>query len=696
MAKICSQTERFPLSAEASNKALKLNPFLWTSFTELCHRNENPDPNTIFQINSTEVFQTCQAQNINSIICQNSNINGGDINTTTNNLDFHNNTILTTPVDQIISQQCIIQTPNLNTIQYNTMSSLRTGVLFDDTPLGCNNISDSDSGTPFRKQFKYLTAISPSTPSFGILPMSSPNDSTFNSSSPTPFETIEQKSISKKLKSHVGSLINRKDTPLQQTKPVFSQTGNITPRTPNTITGQNVRRSSRLFSTNYSVKENNKSPNINKFAAPRSPPRKSKQRSKINLNNELNEKKEKIETITSSTDCKVLLNNSINSAQTMAQQLLNLKKQSVEGLMSLLKDLGNAYLLQSKYDNKEAIEYFNALPVRHFKSSWVQGQIALAHYEQRDYNSAVNIFQEIHEIEPNRMELLEIYSTSLWHLQKEVALSTLAQDLMLQDKKSAITWCVAGNCFSLHKEHETAIQFFQRAVQCDPEFPYSYTLLGHELVMTEELDKALSCFRTAILKDSRHYNAWFGIGTIFSKQERYQLAEIHYRRALKINPKSSVIMVHIGAMQFLLQKTEQALQTLNAAIILDPKNPLCKFQRGSLYFSMGRHHEALKELEELKQIVPRESVVYYLIGKIHKKLGNVDSALMHFSWASDLDPKGANNQIKDAFDSNISQGPNADLNNASENDADQTSEPNEVLLIPRILQLGNEYESDEY
>lgn len=670
------------MSAEASNKALKLNPFLWTSFTELCHHNENPDPNTIFQINSTEVFQTCQAQNINSMIG-----GGGETNT---NLDFHNNTILTTPVDQIISQQCIIQTPNLN----NTMSSLRTGVLFEDTPLG-NNISDSDSGTPFRKQFKYLSAISPSTPSFGILPISSPNDSTY-SPTPTPFETIEQKSISKKLKSHVGSLINRKDTPLQQTKPVFSQTGNITPRTPNTITGQNVRRSSRLFSTNYSVKENNKSPNINKFAAPRSPPRKSKQRSKINLNNELNEKKEKIETITSSTDCKVLLNNSINSAQTMAQQLLNLKKQSAEGLMSLLKDLGNAYLLQSKYDNKEAIACFKELQARHFNSSWVQGQIALAHYEQRDYSSAVNIFQTIHENEPHRMELLEIYSTSLWHLQKEVALSALAQDLMLQDKKSAITWCVAGNCFSLHKEHETAIQFFQRAVQCDPDFPYSYTLLGHELVMTEELEKALSCFRTAILKDSRHYNAWFGIGTIFSKQERYQLAEIHYKRALKINPKSSVIMVHIGAMQFLLQKTEQALQTLNAAIRLDPKNPLCKFQRGSLYFSMGKHQEALKELEELKQIVPRESVVYYLIGKIHKKLGNVDSALMHFSWASDLDPKGANNQIKDAFDSNISQGPNVDLNNQSENEANETSEPNEVLLLPRILELGNEYESDEY
>lgn len=185
----------------------------------------------------------------------------------------------------------------------------------------------------------------------------------------------------------------------------------------------------------------------------------------------------------------------------------------------------------------------------------------------------------------------------------------------------------------------------------DEDFAYSYTLLGHELVMTEELEKALSMYRYALLRDSRHYNAWFGIGTIYSKQERYELAELHYRKALTINPKNSVIMVHIGAMQFFLRKSEQALRTLNAAIALDPKNPLCKFHRGSMYFSMGRYQEALNQLDELKQIVPKEAVVYYVMGKIYKKLGNVDLALMHLSWATDLGSKGANNQIKDNFDS---------------------------------------------
>lgn len=114
---------------------------------------------------------------------------------------------------------------------------------------------------------------------------------------------------------------------------------------------------------------------------------------------------------------------------------------------------------------------------------------------------------------------MEIYSTTLWHLQKDVALSALSKDLTDMDKncpevrashrpgsapsvlalrstpssgdvlsrpRSSVSsllspgcvgsesfnlsvclqaWCVAGNCFSLQREHDIAIKFFQRAIQ---------------------------------------------------------------------------------------------------------------------------------------------------------------------------------------------------------------------------------------
>ncbi|XP_053664176.1 cell division cycle protein 27 homolog [Anopheles marshallii] len=804
VSKICLKTERSKLANDASRRAIKLNPFLWQAFADLCSRGEKPDPDGVFQLTSTDIFQTSQAHHYNSIVWfggTNGYHNGPLIDSSAGANESsdqigENVDNPSTPVDQCFTQ--IINTPNnhhppgappgmglgnapyvpqqqnLNYSYFNSsVGSIRFGSganpnAGDQTPTHVF----TEHNTPFRKQqFKYLSTISPSTPSFGVLPIiHTPNEPIAFLMTPSPqlvqtgtpvgqtgttaliqqqgsqvmqFATGMQQtpqqqsqgiigdgtlgdqhavapnrkiallSSNKKMRRHhhnnlgtMGNIINRKhDSPhhpqqaaiqlLQQqstnTKPiVFSQTGNqltTTPRTPITTGGPlqhgpNVRRSSRLFSNSNSVKENAKSPQINnKFVAPRSPPRRTKQRISKTINNSVTtllenipEKKssvcgpggdapvkEKIETITSTVNNdttpllneKVMLNNSINSAQKMAQQVLQLKKQSADGLMTLLRELGHGYLRLQNYECDKAIEHFSNVPLHHHESSWVKSMIALAYHEMRDYESAVHIFHEIHEREPYRLQYMEIYSTDLWHLQKDVVLSSLAQDLMAQDKTSPITWCVAGNCFSAHKEHETAIKFFFRAIQVDEDFAYSYALLGHELVMTEELEKALSMYRLAVLHDPRHYNAWFGIGTVFCKQERHELAELHYRRALQINPRNSVIMVHIAVMQFFLRKTDQAIRTLNAAIALDPRNPQCKFQRGSMFFMMGRYHEALKELDELKQIVPKEAMVYYLMGKIHKKLGNVDLALMHLSWATDLGSKGANNQIKDNFDSII-------------------------------------------
>ena len=69
------------------------------------------------------------------------------------------------------------------------------------------------------------------------------------------------------------------------------------------------------------------------------------------------------------------------------------------------------------------------------------------------------------ETDPERLLLTELYSTALWFLQREVELSALSQDLVSQARLSPQAWCATANCFSLQKEHETAIKFLHRAVQ---------------------------------------------------------------------------------------------------------------------------------------------------------------------------------------------------------------------------------------
>lgn len=192
LSKICQKTERGKLANDASRKVVKLNPFLWQSFADLCNRGEKPDPNGVFQLASTDVFATSQASHpaMNSSMVWFGNGTGGGGGGTGGGggggggggmfigSESFEQQLITTP-DQV--SQCLIQniinTPNnppqQQQAQGQNFSSLSNARMAADeqTP----NMG-GDVGTPFRKQqFRYLAAMSPATPSFGVLPiMNSP------------------------------------------------------------------------------------------------------------------------------------------------------------------------------------------------------------------------------------------------------------------------------------------------------------------------------------------------------------------------------------------------------------------------------------------------------------------------------------------------------------------------------------------
>lgn len=93
------------------------------------------------------------------------------------------------------------------------------------------------------------------------------------------------------------------------------------------------------------------------------------------------------------------------------------------------------------------------------------------------------------------IEGFQILSTALWHAQDARRLSMLAMQITEECRMSPEGWCVAGNCFSVQKQHETAIECFERAVTIETHFPYGYTLLGHELLDSDQYDKAAAAFR---------------------------------------------------------------------------------------------------------------------------------------------------------------------------------------------------------
>jgi anaphase-promoting complex subunit 3 len=155
------------------------------------------------------------------------------------------------------------------------------------------------------------------------------------------------------------------------------------------------------------------------------------------------------------------------------------------------------------YRCREAIEAFSSLPPEQYSTGWVLSCVGRAHAELVEYVSAERAFEWARRVCPHRTENAEIYSTVLWHLKKEVELSYLAQESVSLDRQSPHAWCAMGNCFSLQKEHESALRFFQRALQLDPSFAYAHTLCGHEYFANEDFEKAIASYRSSTLLSNK-------------------------------------------------------------------------------------------------------------------------------------------------------------------------------------------------
>ncbi|KAF6161640.1 hypothetical protein GIB67_017278 [Kingdonia uniflora] len=324
----------------------------------------------------------------------------------------------------------------------------------------------------------------------------------------------------------------------------------------------------------------------------------------------------------------------------------------VSELLDLLGTLGEGYRLSCMYRCQDALDVYNKLSQKQFNTGWVLSQIlkqnatysmqvGKANFELVNYFEANQAFVLARRVSPCGLEGMDIYSTVLYHLKEDMKLSYLAQELVSTDRLAPQSWCAIGNCYSLQKDHETALKNFQRAVNLNSRFAYAHTLCGHEHVALEDYENGIKCYQSALRIDSRHYNSWYGLGMVYLRQEKFEFSEHHFRKAFKINPRSSVIMCYLGIALHSLKRSEEALEMMEKANLADKKNPLPMYQKANILVNLERLDEALKELEELKELTPCESSLYALMGRIYKQRNEHDKAMFCYGTALDLKPSAA-------------------------------------------------------
>lgn len=111
-----------------------------------------------------------------------------------------------------------------------------------------------------------------------------------------------------------------------------------------------------------------------------------------------------------------------------------------------------------------------------------------------------------------------------------------------------------------------------------------------------QIKEAEEDFRTILVFDPNHQTALSYLGSIFFAQKQFQEAELLFRRATIAYPGNPIAFRNLALTEFKLNKTKDALETMQKAADLSPDNVEIQIAMARLYAYSGDAEQADKYL----------------------------------------------------------------------------------------------------
>lgn len=187
-------------------------------------------------------------------------------------------------------------------------------------------------------------------------------------------------------------------------------------------------------------------------------------------------------------------------------------------------------------------------------------------------DEAIEIFRQIRQEDPYRVDAMEVYSDTLFIGKMRKDLAKLAYEIERVDPfTSEANSCIA-NSFTARDQNTKAIVYFTRALRLNPDNLNSWALIGHEYSAMESFDKASQAYRFAISINKRDCRAWLGLGNIVEKSQKstnekdnHEPCLYYYSQVGKYRPKDHTMFLRMGGAYERMGKFEEAITCFRRA-----------------------------------------------------------------------------------------------------------------------------------
>ncbi|MDR1847592.1 MAG: tetratricopeptide repeat protein [Bacteroidales bacterium] len=215
-----------------------------------------------------------------------------------------------------------------------------------------------------------------------------------------------------------------------------------------------------------------------------------------------------------------------------------------------------------------------------------------------------------------------------------------------------------------YKKYEEAIKFFQKAVDCKPDYAEAYCLMGQTYKIWDKLyDKEIECYQKAIACKPDFVDAYFHLGKAYENVKNDEFAMIYMKQAAQLGSKNatrwlskvddgnirpSIRSIFDEGRNALKQKQyELALECFQKVITLKPDLAEAYFTLGSIYGIWRQDYkQALEYYQKAIELKPDYAEAYFNLGVAYGLTGNTQQGIDYMKQAAQLGNEPAKKWLK--------------------------------------------------
>jgi tetratricopeptide (TPR) repeat protein len=251
--------------------------------------------------------------------------------------------------------------------------------------------------------------------------------------------------------------------------------------------------------------------------------------------------------------------------------------------------------------------------------------------------------QELRE-QPARPAIFDIHrmlatGRALHQAGRRVEAEALYRRVLALDPNNADGLHLLGVVAQEGGRNELAVELIGKAIARNNRVAVFHCNIGNALHALQRLREAEVHYRRAIKLDPNHAESWNNLGNTLKDQGRAPEAEVQFRRALALRPSYAEAHYNLGNALLDQSRIEEAIRQYRQAIGLNPGLAAAHYNLGHALTLLGRHEDAAGQYRQVVALDPGWAAAQIKLGTALRQLDRLTEAESCFRRAHEAVPE---------------------------------------------------------